>query len=1043
MAIFFLTWLWSVALNDKLPSERLHFENISVAQGLSQSTVQCLLQDRAGFLWVGTHIGLNRYDGYRFQTYRHDPNDPQSLPNNNVQCLLEDREGRLWIGTNGGLCLLTGRDTANPRFHHFPIDDQQSNTIAWPNIAELYQDTSGQIWVAGAGHLYRFREATLDFERFKLPHYQANGIAEDRFGRLWVATNNGILMLSADRQQTQHLFGLYGRPCQTDSFMPHNFVSCLIRDNQGDVWAAFPQRGLILIPEDPNDLQPTILTLRRPAVLAGIQRRNGDFWLSTNGGVVKLEPGSLNKQLTQHDPKRSSSISADVSQCIIEDDHDNIWIGVVLGGINKHVPDKPVFEHYIRNPYLSASLHGDLVYAFAEGPDDIVWIGSRDGISAFQVSNRRFLKLVGDPSLEKIMDHRQVLALHVDSRGDLWIGSRGQLLVVTPDGLDDKEGTLSHTNLRRYTRNEIGHFLHVSSFLEEADGTLWITTFGKGLLRTHLDQESHSFKIFNHSRQQGSISSPYTRGLLRDRSGTLWVGSWGDGLNRFHDTSETFKTYRRNPDQPGHLSNDMVTVLAESSQQRAIWVGTYAGGLNRLDVESETFTTITQRDGLPDNTIYGIVVVEDDLWLSTNNGIARVSHADDANGRVFTKYSVHDGLQSQEFNRGGYFRDHRGQIYMGGIHGFNIFDPNHIDRGETGNGVMLTNLWLNGKAQRFDTPLYDLDQLVFGPKTRLLGFEFAALNFANPAENRYSYRLAGADQDWQKTGERRSLQYSNLKPGRYQLQAYSLNRADEPSGEQLLLDITILPAYYQTWWFRLLIVLLVILTILAILRARILAWRREQHQRRIFAQNLIEVQERDRSRIANALHDSLGQNLLAINNEIQMQAQAPQAKPIKDHLLQISEWVREAIEEVRHIAYNLRPHQLDRLGLKRALTSITHHLSHGSGLTFHIELEEVEGVLSKEKETHLFRVVQECLNNIMRHAQAQQVWIKMTLEADALILEIRDDGIGFDREAIGDSGLGLRTIAERSRVLGARFWIESEKGTRVSVAVPIGEKADD
>ncbi|CAM2007684.1 sensor histidine kinase [Acanthopleuribacter pedis] len=1032
-----LLWLmvWDGAGEPVLP-ERLRFEHISVEHGLSQSTAQTMIQDQAGYLWIGTFIGLNRYDGYRFETFRHDPANPQSLPSNHVNALMEDHRGRLWIATMGGLCRYDGRDTSAPRFHRFPVNPDDENALFGDDITHVLQDHRGDIWVASRGMLHRYREAHDDFERFSVPHYQITGLAEDRWGRLWVATVHGMVMFDVARQPIT-LFGLYGRRCRTDTFMPINHVTSLFHDAAGDLWAAFPGVGMVLIPEDVSESQPLMINIRRLVVHDGIQDRDGLFWLATSAGVLLIEPKTMAWTRAYHDPKKPGSLSTDTTHFVFQDRQGTVWIGSLLGGLNKYVPHKPVFEHFKPNPFLEATLKGGFVNSFSEGPTDVLWIGSRPGLSAFQVSARRFLRLVGDPALDTILQNHRVVALHVDQRGDLWIGGDRQLLVVTPADFDPLAGTIGFRNFRRYHARDLGRFAHVSGFFEDGD-TMWVTTFGAGLLRTQIGGDSHRFQRFTQTGKPGSLSSHLTRCAFRDRLGQLWVGTWRNGLNRMDEREGTFTTFRSGVG-PDRLSEDTITALAQSARGNRIWVATYGGGLNALDPATGRFTAITTRDGLPDNTVYGILVHGDDLWVSTNHGIACIADADDPGRRTIRRYAVHDGLQSQEFNRGAFFKGRAGWMVMGGINGFNLFDPSTMNEPIDAGDVVLSDVFVNGRSRRFEKPLHQLSELSFGPETRMIGFAFTSLNFAAPGRNHYAYRLDGVDAEWHQAEDRNSLQYSNLDPGSYVLRAYTLNREGDLSGRELRLALTIEPAFHQTWLFRASLLLAVGLMIGGVIWWRFDTLQREQQRRRDFARGLIEAQERDRARIADELHDSLGQNLLVINNELQLQAQMPHAAALQEDLMQMSHWVVDAVEEVRRIAYNLRPHQLDRLGLKRAIRSMANLLTRGGNLQLKLVLDDIEGLLDKERETHLFRIVQEGLHNMVRHAGADQIELHLTHAADRLTMVLTDNGRGFDvkaAERLG-KGMGLRTMAERADLMGGILKLESQPGggTRLTLTV--------
>jgi signal transduction histidine kinase len=475
-----------------------------------------------------------------------------------------------------------------------------------------------------------------------------------------------------------------------------------------------------------------------------------------------------------------------------------------------------------------------------------------------------------------------------------------------------------------------------------------------------------------------------------------------------------------------------------------LWIGTYDGGLIRF--AGGTFVSIQKRDGLFDDGAFVILDGGDGrYYMSSNRGIYSVARreldafASGAVHRVNSRaYRSADGMPSSECNGGlqpAGFRAADGTLWFPTQGGIAVIDPRAVDENPVPPPVVVEEVTTDRRTIPLGQPI-DLQ-----PGERRLEVRYTANTFVRPEGARFRHRLVGYDEDWIESGSRRFAQYANIPPGRYTLRILAANSDGVWTPEGLSVAIHVAPYWWQTRWFRWGAGLLVLGALVGVYRRRVSAFEKRRAAQDLFARQLLESQEAERKRIAHELHDGIGQTLAVIRNRALLGLRDGADPALLRQMSEISTVAGEAIEEVRKVSYGLRPYQIDRLGLKRALAALVEQADASSGIAMTAQVGEIDGVLAPEDEIHVYRIVQEGVSNLVRHAGATKGEVEVVVRNEAIELRIQDNGTGFDTASTpgGRAGLGLTGIAERARILGGRSTIRSApgQGTAVIVSIPL------
>ncbi len=1014
----------------------VRFHHLPSDLGLSQSNIQCIAQDRIGFLWFGTEDGLNRYDGYRFTVYRHNPADSFSISDNYIWRLLQSNSGDLWIGTlKGGLVRY---EVSTARFISYRNDPGDTASLSNDNVTALFEDAHGTLWVGTwGGGLCRLDSGSALFVRYRhdpnipgsLLSNFVSSITEDASGNLWVGTWEGLSELDAARNSFT-------------SFTCNPGDSTTLCSNM--IW----------------DLQIDSHQL---------------LWIATRDGLDRYDPTRKAFTHFRHNADDPTSLSSNNIACVLEDSRGGLWVGTFEGGVCRFIPDRRTWTNFRGGTNPAAGPIRNDVLSMTEDRSGAIWFGTSGGISCYDAHADKFFQystLPNDPP-----GFLNIRSIAQSAGGGVWIGMNGEGVrnldrrfratrtygrragnengLISDQVLSVREqhdgslwiGTLGHgLDHVPLHGSRFVHYMHdpanprslsdntVIALVEDRHGAMWAGTNGGGLDR--FDPARKGFVHYRFSASPGSLGGNWIWSLFVDSKGTLWVGTWTRGLYRFDEPTDRFEAFVSNPADSTSLSNNSVLCISET-KDGLLWIGTHGGGLNRFDPTTKRFHAFAESNGLPNNVVVGILPDDrGNLWLSTNHGMSRFTPS---TGR-FRNFDVDDGLQGNEFDHGAYCRMPDGTMLFGGISGLNIFHPDSIRDNTFVPPVVLTGFFVFDKPVALPRPVYMTDDIHLSHTENFFSLSFVALNYSASKKNEYKYKLEGLDPDWVRAGTRGLAYYTNVPPGTYVFRVKGSNNDGVWNDAGAQLTLVIEPPFWGTAWFRTFTGGAFLALLLALYGMRVHRWERERRVQQDFSLQLMQSQENERKRIAGELHDSLVQNLLIVKNRslLGQQASHDPGRASKE-FSEITAVISNAINEVREIAHNLRPYQLDRLGLTRALTSLAETMSASSSTIFTPAIENVDALFTPDASILVYRVVQEAVNNILRHAGATEASIAIRKLSRAVEIVVQDNGKGLPDAPRRASGFGLSSIEQRVRMLDGALFISSspEKGTTLTITLPV------
>jgi two-component system sensor histidine kinase ChiS len=792
--------------------ENIRFDHISIKEGLSQVSVNCILQDKKGFMWFGTQDGLNRYNGYDFVIYRHNPDDKTTISDNFVWSIFEDQDGMIWIGTFGkGLDKF---DPASGIFTHNEHDAATSNSLSNNDVRCILEDKYRILWIGThGGGLNKFDRKTNGFVHYttdhnKLSNNNVTSIFEDRSGVLWIGTYGGGLN-RFDRNTGEFIH--YKNIPKNNQSLSGNKVMSIFEDRTGTLWVGTEENGLNKFDKKTGYFEcykTENRKLKHDDVRVIYEDRRGALWIGTSGGLNKLD-GQTGKFIPYTKGKSPNSLSNDDIRCIYEDPFGVFWVGTRRAGINKFYQKGGQFILYTNDASNKNSLsHNTVMSIYYDETDDILWIGTfGGGLNKLDRSSGRFTHYMHEKANTKNLSHNEVRAIHKDRDGMLWVGTYG-------GGLNKFD---TKTEKFEYYKNNNGKHDSLSdNYLrvihEDRNGVLWIGTENGGLNKM-VDRKSGKF--IRYTTENSNINDDLIYCIYEDRSGVLWFGTRSSGLTKL-DNSENmqFKHYKHDDKIDSSISHNSILSIYED-KRGILWIGT-DGGLNKFD-RKKKFTSFRIKNGLPNEVIYGILEdKEGNLWLSTNKGISKFNPITGG----FRNYDVEDGLQSNEFNAGAYFKNEKtGEMFFGGIEGFNTFSPEQIKDDLNPPSIVISDFFIANKPvklQRVDKdsplskPVYATDSLTLSSRQNFFSFEFAALHYASPRKNRYQYKMEGWDNNWIGTDwENRRATYNNLPAGNYTFKVKGTNKDGIWNEDGTSIKVKILPPPWKTWWAYSLYILVV------------------------------------------------------------------------------------------------------------------------------------------------------------------------------------------------------------------------------------------
>ncbi len=1005
--------------------------------GLPQNSVYEIVQSRDGYLWLATLDGLARFDGARFTIFNKS-NSP-GIINNRFVSLFEAANGDLWAGTEeSGIVRYH-----NGRFSHYAAGDDA--LTFWIGDGDADGDPMVLINDWKVLHFNHGQFAPFD------PQIKSFEAARD------VPRKNARLFCGAN--QALNSSGCYSNG-RWLSFSPAegsfvNNPSPAVQDAGGNFWLVTDRRELVRVENgkvvrrfnETNGLPKIPLDFVTGAQLSLVSWDGQDsLWLTD---LATLHSELLLKTPADAPPKTGdlyppyAATDDDIFLSSYQDGEGNLWFGTQRGGLYR--ARKQIVTTFSRNEGLTETN----VYPIYEDADGTLLVGTTRGLFRFQngsfapveSAENFYVQAIGRDPAGRIV---------VSNNSDLYVREKNRFVPFLKGQIpvSDKSDFIYAIHSDGENRLWIG-------------GTQGLTRFGDGAAKTFTATDG--------------LAGNDVKVIIDARGGGLWIGTYG-GLSLFKDGKLTSWTENEG------LPSRTIRTLYEDADG-VLWIGSYDGGLTRF--KDGKFTHYNSSIGLYNDGAFQIL--EDDnrnFWISSNHGIYRVNkdelneYADGKRDSITSvAYGKSDGMLNAECNGGrspGGVKTRDGRLWFPTQDGVAVIDPREIKSNSKPPPVVIESVkvdnilsepsavagGLTQPTQNADSAESDSNNsndlnakfqppataggsdLIINPNQQSFEISYTALSFINSENLRFKYKLEGLDDDWIDAGTRRLAYFSHVPPGTYTFRVIAANSDNVWNETGATLKIVVLPPFYRTWWFLILAALAIAATAYLIFRRRVAQINLKHTAELAFSRRLIDSQEQERKRFAAEMHDGLGQSLVIIKNRARLSLKQPDKhEAMLDHLENISDTASHAIAEAKEIAFNLRPHLLDRLGLTKTIESMLGKVFGASGIEFEAQIEGIDDVLEKDSEILLYRIVQECANNIVKHSNATKAVLKIERADNNLAVNISDNGRGFDQSA-GDGDLskrsfGLVGIAERTRLLGGKLNIESAigKGTKVSIII--------
>ncbi|WP_336517101.1 two-component regulator propeller domain-containing protein [Pollutibacter soli] len=795
---------------SQLPAQRAPvFDLISLQQGLPSVFVFAVMQDRHGFIWLGTGNGLVKYDGYQFKTFKSVPDDTTSISKNQVIALYEDSRGYIWVGTSEWACRFDPGTEKFLRLHNSP-----HNPYAFKYVQNIAEDKDGFIWVGGAfkGEL---RKVDPETGQFLAKNYSAElglktdkstsfytgirALYSDKEKNVWVATDNGLFLseptVKKNSRDTERNFKQFVHIDGDSNSIASGRVHTIYTSNDEDFWILTGDQGLDHLNKKTGKFthyghppSKRIVTNTVMSKQCFAEDESGNLWIVTLDGIHifnKNQKAFLNEASLQ---KMFTGFPEAIAFSVINDRAGSIWVGSSAGLIQADLQK----NNFGKKRFSSGFTEKDIglgVIGLEEDNQGRIWIGTmKGGLHIWDKKADKIIHFAADPTNPKSLRSDIVSAIHKDRKGRMWVANGETISRYDEAGKKFIHTELDHDFLDNSAISSI------FTIAEDHNGLLWLGT-SNGHIVFNPENSTYVSYPFDPITREKTVSDWWVLNILEDHNGTIWMGLGSQAWSRFDPVSKTMSHFEYDQTNNNTISSNTGTAILEDSKQN-LWLGTLDGGLVKYDFKADSFSRFTTKQGLPGNSIYSII--EDDkgyLWLSTDNGICRFSYPD----LHVMNFNANDGLQSNMFS-GNYsesvgMKGSDGMIYFGGGYGLNAFFPDQIKANPYLPPVVLTEFSI---ANRPVPGITGEEEIVLKPNENFFSIRFAALNYTNPSGNRYAYQLAGFDNRWIESGTGREAVYTKVPPGTYTFRVKASNNSGLWNEKGLEFPITVLPPWWKT-----------------------------------------------------------------------------------------------------------------------------------------------------------------------------------------------------------------------------------------------------
>jgi len=869
---------------------KIDITNLNSSNGLSQNSVQCILKDRYGFMWFGTQDGLNRYDGYKFVVYKHLHNQPGSLPANNINSLCEDSDGNIWVGTRlGGL---SRYNRAKDSFVTFKHDSLDSHSISENTINVIYRDKRSNLWVGTTNGLNRYDKKTGTFKRFFSNDKDTNSLASSNIYSInegdsndfWVGTNKGL-----------NLFNRFNGKCvrylngASDIKTGNSSINVMVNNNRLDLWIG-TNKGLNVLNKKTGKIvfypiEPDKNSLGGRNPVFDLAKTGDDkLWIASNTTLQLFDLSNRRLIAINTNADEESLMPNDGIYSLKEDNAGILWIGTSSEGIAKYDKNLSIFPSFGASLTFLPSAK-NIVRGITEDDKGNIYLATDIGLKYLDRKKGSFF-VYQHTSANKssLVSNYTSAVLFSKKHNGVWVGTYSNGL----DFLDIKTGEFTH-----YIKGSSTHSIYgggIYALMEDENGYLYVGTEGGGL--EILDPSTKTFTKYkvNH-KSETSIGDNIIQAIFKDNNGKVWLGGYSNGISIFDPQKKTFSQLNH---KNSNLSSDVVNSFYQDVKGN-MWVGTQEGGLNRYDAVNHSFKVYSEENGLINNTV-NFVTGDDQqcIWISTLRGATRFNPINE----TFKNYGLYNGLTSLEFNFNSGAKLKTGEIILGNINGLNIIDPQRINNNNNKPPVVLTGLELFNKPVAIGTKDSPLKENILNTQEIKLNYsqsvftlEFAALDYTLPENNKYAYKLDGFDKEWRFVGSQRKATYTNLNPGTYVFEVIAANNDGVWNNKPATLKIIIVAPFWMTWWFRTLIILLIVGWIYSFYLYRLTLVKRQKTE----LETQVKLRTLEISKQAN--------DLRVLNEELQSQKEELQVQ--SEELQLQSEELQDTTSSLEHLNQQL------------------------------------------------------------------------------------------------------------------------------------------
>ncbi len=1059
----FFTLFPSSSMVSADSSNSMKFESITTEQGLSQNCVTSIFQDSYGYLWVGTLVGLNKYDGISFQIYYQNAGDSETISSSNVREIFEDSYGSLWIGTDYGLNLFNRQDNT---FTAYLNTSGNSSSISNNSIQVIFEDSYGALWIGTGNGLNLFNRANGTFTVYlndpddekSISGNVIEAIYEDSHGVLWIGTNNGLNMFNRNKQS----FTAYQHSYNISDSISNNYVKAIFEDSYGSLWIG-TDYGLNLFDRDNKTFTVYLKDLEDSGSIGSNSITNicgdsqGTIWIGTNDGLNSFNRDEKAFNTYVLDPYNPNSLNADRITALYLDNENNLWIGTI-NGLNKINFRKQVFN------YCTGILLNNTISGIASLDSNTLLLETRLGIIRYNIENNEVENIWGDILTQQAKENLVKSMFAIGTDGSLWIGTEesgllkfnaatGELFTFTTD--DSK--LLSN---------------RIVSIYVDHKGTVWIGT-ARGLCS--LDPVTQEFNLYPDLGINGTVDLIYETSDNR-----LWLIT-PHAIYILDNNSTIASTPSVYEDAPIYIENigrNTTYVMLEDSRG-LLWFGTNHG-LFCYRLSEDQFVSNTAAEAMTNETI--ITMLEDNsgvLWVATRQGLWKLSLEDNE----CIEYKIDDGLENDMFCSTAVYKAEDGELFFGTVGGLISFYPDKMVKNTSAPEVVINGFSLLEGAISFNEPVEDITEITLPYSSNSFIIDFVALSYDSPAQIQYAYKLEGFDEDWNYCGANNSVtKYTNLGSGGYEFIVKASNSEGVWNEEGASLKIVIATPFWEQWWFILSSIMFAVLMILLFLqmrtrtlkkyalvlesnvedRTRQLAQKSEQLQRK---SDQLESELNNRAEFTRALVHELKTPLtsLQLTNDILAQQAKTEsfldlANGINKDVSSLSNRVNELLDisrgEIGLLKLKKREVSLEKLftSLKKDLTLLAE--SEGKSLEFDIQEKLPQAFIDKER---ISQVLNNLVDNALKYTfRDGSILISVEIAGNNLEVKVRDNGRGISRDRLDDIfernehpvasnsrygglGLGLSLSKMLIELHHGTIWVNSElnKGSTFGFSIPI------